>query len=104
MRWFHILKNDYEKMEPRTGLFIYQEREPKKFVVINLVLAYTGAKERLFFVDYDDGVLMARPRWWMRLECVWGRWRPYFYYCAGLSPLLLGELVEKRPLTLYEQS
>lgn len=103
-RWFHIV-DAHEILEPRTGLFLQRPAYSGNWWEISLVFAVTGRTPRLFFVDYNSGVTVAKPVWWMVVgfRQVPKGYRNFFYY-AGVKPLDTGPLVEQKMIVLYKNA
>lgn len=79
MRWLHI--NHDGPMWPRTGLFIHTGKSVYDRGV-DLVLAFTGFKARVFEIDFGRSTITSRPRYWVRLSVD----RRGFSMARGVSP------------------
>lgn len=82
MRWLHI--NHKGPMWPRAGLFIHADTDKYAAYApgVDLVLAFTGFKARVFEDAFSRTTITARPRYWVRLSV----YRRGFSMARGVTP------------------
>lgn len=99
VRWFHVVDGD-NLMSTKTGIIVQTDRANLKLPFgINFICAYIGKTPRAFLIDYDSGVFIARPRWWVRWA--WER-KMGFRLTRGVMPFYVGGLVATdRKITHY---